>query len=828
MVPMKRVCAGFLMAALATPVAVYAQATYSFNLPAQALSESLRELGSQTRINVIFDPAAIDGRKAPALKGSYEPKQALTKLLQGTNLVAEFTGSTSVIIKPLPATQPRSSAPSPQSASQTSESTSETKSLGAIEVIGNFRREPLDRFAGSISPLTGLELNQMGANSMQDFLGAIPGVSFAALMPGFSNITIRGIGTTTGTDQGQQTTGIYVDGIPLSEAYFNLATPDVDTFDMDQVVVLKGPQGTSFGTGALGGAVNYIPNQPDTSGSASHFQLGLDQVDGNGSLGHVAKGMVNIPVNDRFAIRVVLNGRRDPGYIDNKGTGRDDANVANIFGGRLLASWYINDTTTLSWMTLYQKIKDADAFNDRSLTGVFKTDTLIPQPFDTSVLINSLKFDHKFAGADLLVHLSAHRKVQHSNSDVTDFFAGLFGGLLTGPAVAPQIADVVGSTTEVRLTSNSNDQFQWLVGGIYDEGNIKYDDTFAAKGSAAAIDSIYGSGLGAILAPDDVFWIAPLRVRGQQTALYSQVSWAFNPRWKLTLGGRYYRTKVTSTQGNSGLLTYLTTNSLEPSYLTGAQAANGLSPMMSLAYQASQNTMVYGLVSTGFRFGGPNDNPPQGTASTPGGFGPDKLINYELGLRTSNEAKTLTASVTGYFDKWSKIQLRTFTPLGLAYAINAGDAYSYGVDNSLVWQPNRHIEWRGSLSLNLAKLVQPYEQSATLVAPSGTPLPGASKWSASSIATYRFDGQHHPFITATFQYRSSATVDLFNLQPKMGNYQIFGLRGGLVAGGVTYTAYVENIGNKKGISNLAIYALPDLYRYYVPPRTVGILADFAF
>lgn len=111
MASIKPICAGILLALLAALLAVHAQVKNTFDLPAQALSGSLRELGSQAQVNVIFDPAAIGARRAPALKGRYELKQALAKLLEGSGLKAEFTDANTVLIKPLPSSPGPSRSP---------------------------------------------------------------------------------------------------------------------------------------------------------------------------------------------------------------------------------------------------------------------------------------------------------------------------------------------------------------------------------------------------------------------------------------------------------------------------------------------------------------------------------------------------------------------------------------------------------------------------------------------------------------------------------------------------------------------------------------------
>jgi outer membrane receptor protein involved in Fe transport len=795
----------------------------SFQISQGDLGEALKQLALQAHVQIIYSPRLVEGKITPGLTGHFTPLQSLQKLLIGSGLMAEQINPSTFVLKRLPMPAPSSpravpAKPPPQAC---------PPQLGSIIVTGNLRAESLDQYAGSITPMTGPQLDQIGANSMQDYLGTVPGVSFAPIAPGLSNITIRGIATTTVIDQGQQTTGIYIDGIPLTEPYFNLATPDIDTFDVDRVEVLKGPQGTTFGTGALGGAVNYIPNKPDTSGFDDRFQLGMDGLQGNGSLGHVAKAMINIPVTNRFAVRLVIDDRRDPGYIDDVGTHENNANTSDEFGGRFLATWNISDKTTLDWMTLYQHINNGDSFNDESYIGVLRISSAFPNYFDTSTDLNNLKFDHLFDWGDLAISASSHGKSKNSDVDETGAFGPLLG-YLTGPVHILDAERANGHTAEIRLTSNSDGEFEWLVGAIYDETIVNYNDIGYASGAAEAIDAIYGQGLGNVLAPNDVFTYVPLRLRGQQAAAYGQVSWNLASRWKLTFGDRYYSTNVDSTTYNIGLGNYLAIGSTMPSLLVGKEHATGFAPMGNLSYQANEDAMIYGLVSTGYRFGGPNENPSGGTASTPGSFGPDKLTNYELGLRTSNASKTLTTSVTSYFIDWRNIQLRTSTPTEIAYAVNAGTAHSYGLEDSMEWKPEKHFQWSGSLAFNKAMLVRTYEQSAQLIAPAGTPLPGSSKWQAGSVATYVFGGSLHPFVTASYQYRSKAIVDLFNREQKMGNYGIFGLRGGFTAGGVTYTAYVENLGNRLGVANAQVITPENILRYYATPRTFGILADFSF
>ena len=362
---LKAVIPSAIIAALFTSPAATASTIRAYDVPADNAVAALRLAAKQSGVVISISDDLAAGIRTKKLKGNYTTNEAFRLLLRGTGLSVRRVTDGSYVLEPT-----TSASTYPMTA----------RELETVIVTGDLRNQPADRYAGSDTALTGVALEQLGASSMQDYLGTVPGVSFASVAgPGLSNITIRGVGTSTGIDQGQQTTGIYIDGVPLSEAYFNLATPDIDTFDVDRVEVLKGPQGTTFGTGAMGGAINYVPNKPDTGMFEGRFQVGADQVDGNGSLGRSAKAMVNIPVTNDFAIRAVVTDSRTPGYIDNLGTGRRDANATDVYGGRLMMTWNIDPNTTLSWLTLYQKIKDFDVFNDDSLVGTFKEKSAIPQ-----------------------------------------------------------------------------------------------------------------------------------------------------------------------------------------------------------------------------------------------------------------------------------------------------------------------------------------------------------------------------------------------------------------------------------------------------------------
>ncbi|KAF1716367.1 hypothetical protein CSC74_11030 [Pseudoxanthomonas yeongjuensis] len=198
--------------------------------------------------------------------------------------------------------------------------------LDRITVTAGKREQSVREVAGSVSAVTGQQLQDIGAQSLADYIQSTPGVVFNQYQPGVSHVVVRGIASNSGNVQGQTTTGYFLNEVPLTEPGWTIVVPDIDTFDLNRVEVLRGPQGTLFGSASMGGAINYVANTADASGFDAAVEATVSQTR-NADTGFGAKAMVNIPIKqDVFAIRAVAQYRDDPGYLDNVGLGRDGSN----------------------------------------------------------------------------------------------------------------------------------------------------------------------------------------------------------------------------------------------------------------------------------------------------------------------------------------------------------------------------------------------------------------------------------------------------------------------------------------------------------------------
>ena len=283
-----------------------------------------------------------------------------------------------------------------------SSSNSDTTPLTEIIVTATKREEKLREVADSVTAFSGDELSQRGAQSFEDYIQSAPGVVFDKILPSQSSITIRGVGTSTASlDQGQGTTGIYLNGIPLTDPSYAVSIPDIDTFDLQRVEVLRGPQGTLFGTATLGGAVNYITNPVRLDAVDARLESGVSGTQSSSDVGYSAKGAFNLPIiSDVLGVRVTAVKRFDPGYVDNIGTGRTDANSRDVESFRINALWQVNQRVAVNFLSFYDRQKIPDLSVTIPTLGDLKSDTARPQFFDFVTQINDLKVDADLNFAD--------------------------------------------------------------------------------------------------------------------------------------------------------------------------------------------------------------------------------------------------------------------------------------------------------------------------------------------------------------------------------------------------------------------------------------------
>ncbi len=714
---------------------------------------------------------------------------------------------------------------SAQPAMAQSASAQPTNASAVSEVIVTATKRPqkVREVVGSVGALSGEQLQKLGAQSLQDYILNIPGVTFNAYQPGNSPVVIRGVASSTYLDQGQPTTGYYINEVPLTEPGFAIMTPDIDTFDLNNVEVLRGPQGTLFGSASLGGLINYVTNTANTHSYEAAVEAGVSDTNHAPQLGDEVKAMVNIPViDDTLAVRVVGLYRKDPGYIDNLANGRNGTNNLDTYGGRFSIVWTPTDKTKITWLSMYQREDLGDAM---FLTpGTLTHNLLVPNEQTTSIEQHSLKIEQDLGFANLTAIGSYTHKTEAVTFDDSIYYPGYLGGTVFP---SPENAQAKSEYGEIRLASKPGHFIDWIIGANYFTTNKTNYSNISTAGASAYIDAnpaaFGGPNQGNILAPGNQFYRYNTLVQGDEAALFGETSVHFLPQWTLTLGGRLFRTS-----DNDDLIELPGT--LGPAFnYHQTDSQTGFAPKVSLSWKPSSDLMIYGLVSQGYRFGGPNPVPPSTLYHTPLTYGTDSVVNYELGLRSNWFDHRLELDVTPYFVNWTNIQVRLFRPDGFAYVLNAGDSHNYGVELTGVLHATHNIDFSTNATYLEAALTQPLPQCqgcSTAPIPAGTVLPGASRWSVTNMATFLFDTPMPTTLIVTHRYISAAPEALGS-PIDQGNYNTFGARLRVdVRHDLSVSLYADNINDSRGVTASPFNSSFLPAAVILRPRTVGLTLDW--
>lgn len=701
--------------------------------------------------------------------------------------------------------------------------------LEEIIVTATKRQESVRDVSGGVSAVTGAQLEAIGAQSFADYIQRTPGVVFNDYQPGTSHVVIRGVATNSGNVQGQGTTGYYINEVPLTEPGWTIVIPDIDAFDVDRVEVLRGPQGSLFGSASMGGAVNYIANKADASGLDAAVESTFAKTK-NADLGYTMKGMLNVPVvEDKLAVRAVGSFRRDQGFIDNVGIDKEGSGDIAVGGGRLSVVWTPDDLTEVSWLSLYQKTDVDDAPYRNPTVGSLQRRTSLAEPNETDVEIHSLRVDRDLGFATLTALGAYQKKSQDFVFDFSpyrDAYNADLGLNLTSPLYIGSGGDSKGKSAELRLASNGDGPLKWLIGGMYFKTDKDlYEGLGATSGVQEAFNAspLFGPGSGTVIAPDGrIFNAFYTDLDGEETALFGEASYNFTPEWKLTVGGRLFETKVTETATSSGFSAYPTPAA--PAITTTKE--DGFNPKLSLTFTPNRDFMAYALYSEGFRFGTPNT---QGLSAypIPSGSKSDTLKNYEVGVRTTHLGGDLLLDLTAFYIDWTDIQLRLQTPDNFNYAANGSAADIKGLEFSGSWSATDNLDLQTSITYMEARLKEDLFILWYGTAPKGSPLAGSADWSISNTLFYRFDQEYDPTLTLTHLYLSEGISDMNSAVPgvtpnKQGGYNIFDARLGATFGTTKLTLFVDNITDKRAVTRTVISDSGGYNQGLVRPRTVGV------
>lgn len=660
-----------------------------------------------------------------------------------------------------------------------------------IVVTATKRDSTIQDLPFSINAQTQRDIQRSGAQSLQDLSRNVAGLVVQNLGPGQSQISIRGVsaGQIIRDQPGvKEQVGIYLDESVISLSLF---TPDLDLFDLNRVETLRGPQGTLFGSGSVGGTIRYITNQPDPSAYAGTVELNLNTLS-DGDEGGFIKGMLNIPLSDgRSALRLVGYVTEYAGFIDARGENgrkKSDVNGGNRTGGRIALTWEATDNLTITPRVVYQEV-EADGFNRQEHYNLFANPYTTTRPAiqlgdreqyllhdeefsDETLILDAViewrleNFDITFVTSYTDREILVSRDASALTGSVTVSPLGSIGypeSAVTLPSNLRDTTELEQTTFELRFSSNSDGPLQWLVGAFYADAEREYAQRLPTPGYDAVTDAALGDGVSDAVSngfgPDSPY-NADLPYENTQFAIFGEFSYDVTDRLQITAGGRYYDFEEERRFTSGGLFSNGDDQFDETE-------SDGFTPRLMVAYDLNDRTVLNAQVSQGFRQAGDNDPLNQGLCSaddvvTFGGnpdYDEEKLWNYEAGFKSRfSNGVSLNAAVF-YADIEDLQVTQDAGSCSSRVVFNVGDAHSAGVELELTAQPTERLQ------LSLAVSLLESEFDSTIRKADGTPLggmedgnrlPSVPETQFAGTATYTFPinwaGGSEAYISATVHH----------------------------------------------------------------------------
>ena len=630
---------------------------------------------------------------------------------------------------------------------------------------------------------------------------------------------IRGVTTQPFTGNIQTTVVPYIDDLPTIDSRSNISTPDLRLFDVERVEVLRGPQGTLFGSGAMGGAIRIVTNKPELDQLASKIRLGAEDTQG-GDVSTSASGMLNLPiVEDKFAIRVVGYYRDIGGWLDNAGNPEvigsasgKDVNSESAYGGRVWFRYQPTDRLNLMAKLSYQSSEPDDKAYYTSIDGgqrIARRD-VADVIFEESTIIN-LVAEYEFDWAALKYSSSWYDRDGGAVVGMSSFSTAVLPELTASEFTTRVPSESI--FQEVTLASTSGGDLSWLVGAFYRTQDRTFIQQFIIPGSEAYL----GSGPNG--AADDVAFDYAALYETEEEALFGEVSYTITDSLAATVGFRAFTHSIAQDAVSSGGLWYPG----GPSYLSLDSEDSESNYKFSLSYQAEESTVVYATASQGYRVGSPNVVPIGATSTlVPPSYGPDSLWNYELGIKSQGFGGRLSVNAAAYYIDWSDMQVTTSTPEGFSYIDNVGEAHSRGLELEIGALLGNEFEYFGAASYTDARIDT---DNAALGATAGDRAPGVPTLMFSNTLRKGFAvGDRSAYVQLSHQY-AGKSYSMFDrespLVREMGDYHLVGVRSGIVFDRWEVVVHVDNLLDDDSIVLARNLGGQDQY-FPLRPRTIGL------
>ncbi len=694
-----------------------------------------------------------------------------------------------------------------------------------VVVTAQKRAQNIQDVPAAVSVFSNESLNDFHVTQLADIGAYIPGLQInSSGTAGQTTISIRGIapvgpGATVGT---------YVDDIPVggSSNYSRAVTYQLDLlpYDVANIEVLRGPQGTLYGASTMGGLLKYDLIQPSVDKPTFIAGGDLFGVKGADDVGGGGRAFANMPlVQDKLGLLASYAYEGTPGYIDDPRLGVKDQNGVSQQSARLGLLWRPTDKVTVVLGALYQQVQAdgngtiaLDPATLKPLLGDLRDQNLRAQPFRKDVTLLSARVNWDLDWATLTSVTSytyADTKSQQDGSYTYGVLFPLFGAPAEGASAFDLKLQLRKYTQEFRLASPSGQRFEWLVGAFV---------TYERSSNLQLVDAQTFAGV-------PLAGLSPLATAGlpstyREYAGFADGTYHFTDKLELSAGVRYSENNQSFRQISGGALL--------PTADQAGRSSEGIATFsVSPAYHLTKDIYAYMRFASGYQPGGPNIVFP----NVPPSVDSDTLTNYEIGLKTQFWRRRATLNVAAFDIEWDDIQISSNNDAGVTFLTNGGTARSRGVELEGSVRPLPGLTLGGNFTYTDAVLTADAPGAG---GKDGDRLPDVPKLSGAVTADYthawregwswRVGGglraQDHRFSMVqsdptAFREPGYAVLDL--------NAAVFNDR-------YTVRLFAKNLNDKRAIQtdapiqNGATGAVTYVSAAILQPRTIGVALDAKF
>jgi iron complex outermembrane recepter protein len=743
------------------------------------------------------------------------------------------------------------------------QSHADSTQLQEVVVTAQKRESAAQNTPISLTAVTGADIQARGLTDLSDLVLSVPGVSIRTSGPGMTELEMRGVASVGGNSP---TVGFYYGDTPLTAPSATnegkiVISPTL--YDLNRVEVLRGPQGTLYGSGSMGGTIKLVPNPPDPRAFDAAGETTIGDTD-HGGFDYAQNAMVNLPFGDGLgAVRIVGSYSHDAGWIDriviapgefppptNGFTVRGnvlaapvaadyhDVNDVDRAAVRVSALFKPVDGLSITPSMFYQRLSSGGLPYIDSNPG---TDAHY-QPFDIAERyhddfmlwsLNAKYETQSFELSSTTSYWQRHEPLIQDTSESWETGLGLTGFTAAQGGIGAAYADEENptwqTTEELRLASVGDSRLKWLIGYFYSDFYSAWNIVFPSTNGQA----IFGS--------NNLFsYFSPMPILQQSE--FGELTYNITDPFALTLGLRHYYYTAPVSLDQFGALTATTVTST-------SEKDQGFLPKVSLSYQLDKDFLLYTTAAEGFRPGGgtgpvPTSGPLSCEAQLmveygsksfvpgPVSFNSDHVWSYELGekLRLADNRVTINGSI--YYESWIGVQqVNALSSCGYVYTANAGDAQVKGAELEIEAIVMPELIVSANAGYADAALVSSHLIDAGFNP--GTSIQQVPRWTSSASIEYRHPLANGRTLTARIDntYVASRTDETYSINT-LPSYDLANIRTGIEGDRWSAVLFLNNIADKRALLNNITQDAVNLATYnrvaVSQPREVGLDFNYRF